>query len=77
MHTSDFWPLLLLRYYSALVGFGILAILTPVPTYVGQLLLNVHKEKMKAVSTFATSVGSQFDDACCTDGYASSSRYRK
>ena len=43
-------------------------ILTPVPTYVGQLLVNVQKEKMKAVSIPVTSMTSLIDDARCTDG---------
>ena len=35
---------------SALVGFGILAILTPVPTHVGRLMVGVQKEKMEKVN---------------------------
>ena len=35
---------------SALVGFGILAILTPVPTHVGRLMVGVQKEKMEMAS---------------------------
>lgn len=36
--------------FSALLGFGMMALLTPVPAYVGQLMASVQREKMNMVS---------------------------
>lgn len=40
----------LLLLLSALLGFGMMALLTPVPAYVGQLMASVQREKMNMVS---------------------------
>lgn len=52
---------------SALIGFGIMALLTPVPAYVGQLMASVQREKMKAVSPLLVTFPDTHHVSCITD----------
>lgn len=38
--------------FSALVGFGLMVIMTPAPAYIGQLMASIQEDKMTSVSLF-------------------------
>lgn len=59
--------IIILFTLSALVGFGVMALLTPVPTYVGRLMASVQEEKMKKVGPVQPFFFN-FSASCVIDG---------